>query len=163
MSATMYRTSVSGMADRPETRAADLLDLIFDRPAWRYDALCRGDLRWFDRPTEEAAEICRRCPVAGDCEAAGANEPYGTWAGQRKAGLAKETIADRVLDVVACHPYTLTRKEIEGRTHGASAVRIRQAIRSLVEAGRLSVYEVESASEAGTRMKFVYGLGEVKV
>lgn len=157
MSATTYRTSVSGMADRPETRAAELLDLIFDRPAWRADAACRGDLRWFDRPTEEAAEICRRCPVASDCEAAGAAEPYGTWAGQRKAGLAKETIADRVLDVVACYPYTLTRKEIEARTHGASAVRIRQAIRALVESGRLRCYETEVETAGGSQTAIVYG------
>lgn len=161
MTATAYRTSVSDMPDRPETRAADLLDLIFDRPAWRGDALCRGDLQWFDRPTDEAKEICARCPVAADCEAVGANEPYGIWAGERKAGLRKETIADRVLDLVTTYPYRLNANEIVRRCQGRKT-NVLQAIRQLVAEGRLTVYEVEVGTDGGAQTVAAYGPGEVR-
>ena len=70
--------------------APTLADLIPARPAWMDRAACRGmDSATFfpsaGHPTDEAREVCARCPVRRECLAyAVAEDLEGVWAGTSK-------------------------------------------------------------------------------
>ena len=63
---------------------------ISPRPAWQARAACRGvgPAHFYPekgvQPDETAAarNVCRSCPVAGECEEAGKRERHGMWGGQ---------------------------------------------------------------------------------
>lgn len=70
----------------------DLVDALY--PAWHAAARCNGmdPAIWFpDTPRSggftrehaaaQALAICGRCPVATECRADGAGEPFGIWGG----------------------------------------------------------------------------------
>ena len=45
--------------------------------AWADQAACRGDLSFTDRPADEQAATCRRCPVRFECLELGVEQARG--------------------------------------------------------------------------------------
>ncbi|MGO9560339.1 MAG: WhiB family transcriptional regulator [Acidimicrobiales bacterium] len=64
------------------------LDDVFhtpDRPAWHALAACRGvgtNVFFEASNYTTARELCKRCPVARDCQTAAKSEIFGVWAAE---------------------------------------------------------------------------------
>lgn len=68
-----------------EDSARDAVFHTPERPAWHAMAACRGvgATLFFEASNYSAArELCKRCPVARDCQTAARSEIFGVWAAE---------------------------------------------------------------------------------
>jgi WhiB family redox-sensing transcriptional regulator len=91
---------------------SELLDLLFDRPAWHADAACKEhpEVDFFPalgQSAEPAKAVCARCLVREDCLVAGMAEhfgvsPPGIWGGL--SGRQRRMVRQGKLDPTAPPP-----------------------------------------------------------
>lgn len=155
---------VSTMPETAERRAEGLLALM-ERPAWHKRASCRGVEGFFDLdPLRAIALHCLDCPVIWHCRAAGEQESFGIWAGERKQGFPEsgDTVAGRILAAVHAQPFELTANELRHAVRGGQAHKTK-AIAGLLAAGRLCRRPVLRATNGGGQTSIVYGPGDERI